>query len=101
MAQCEEQGFSGVTSEHLAMFLEKGQELGLPGLGGAGHTGQATHMGVTIRWAYDPSAKTLAVQCTESPMLLPCALINSKIQQAVSSVLSRTGMAGEAAKEQA
>ena len=96
MAQCEEQGFSGVTSEHIGMFLEKAEQFGLPGLAGQGHSGQASHMGVTVKWAYDESAKTLSVQCTESPMLLPCSLINNKIREAVTSVLNRTGLGGAA-----
>ena len=94
MAQCEEQGFSGVTSEHLNFFLQKAESLGMPGLAGKGSSGEASKGGVTIRWSYDEASKTLKVQCTESPMLLPCAMINNKIREAVSEVLAHTGMAG-------
>jgi hypothetical protein len=96
MSECQEQGFSGVTSEHIGMFLEKAKEFGIPGLENVGTTGQATHMGVTIKWAYDESANSLSVQCTESPFLLPCAMINNKIAEMVNAALSRTGMQGQA-----
>ena len=86
MAQCEEQGFQGVTPEHFALFLLKGEHMGLPGLAGQGPSGVASHSGVTIRWNYDAAAKTLIVQCTESPALLPCAFINSRIKEAVASI---------------
>ena len=99
MAQCEEQGFSGVTSEHFGMFLEKAESLGIPGLAGKGNSGEASKGGVTIRWSFDPAAKNLTVQCTESPMLLPCAMINNKIREAVQEVLAHSGMAGGAASQ--
>ena len=91
MAACEEQGFSGVTSEHFATFAARAEEMGMPGLAGAGHSGQASRSGVTIRWAFDPQTQTLTVQCTESPMLLPCGLINGKIREAVAAVLGHSG----------
>ena len=94
MAQCDEQVFSGITSEHFATFLAKSEQLGMGGLSGQGNSGQASHSGITIRWNFSPEAKTLAVQCTESPMLLPCALINGKIKQAVAEGLKQAGVAG-------
>jgi hypothetical protein len=36
------------------------------------------------------------VQCTETPMLLPCGLINAKIKEAVTSVLQKTDTGGAA-----
>jgi hypothetical protein len=94
MAACEEQGFTGVTSGHFATFAEKAASLGMPGL--QGHSGQASRSGVTIRWEFNAAEKTLTVQCTEAPMLLPCALINAKIRDAVTAVLRDTGMGDEA-----
>ena len=104
MAHCEEQGFSGVTSEHFGMFLAKAEELGIPGLAGKGNSGEASRAGVTIRWEFKPETNTLTVQCTDSPMLLPCTLINSKIREAVAHGMSLVpgagaGQAGQ--KEQA
>ena len=99
MAHCEEQGFSGVTSEHFSMFIEKAGQMGIPGLAGQGNSGQASRSGVTIRWNFNPETKTLSVQCTDSPMLLPCALINSKIREAVAYVMGQgSPAAGEKAE---
>lgn len=102
MAECEEQVFSGVTQEHLGLFLAKGESLGMPKLTGDGNTGEASHSGVTIRWNFNPEANTLAVHCTKSPMLLPCSLINGKIKDAVAWVLRQpvAGGASMADKEQ-
>jgi len=87
VAECEEQVFAGVTSEHTGAFLAKAAQFGMGSLGGKGTSGEATQMGITIRWHYDESAKTLAVQCMKAPALLPCAMINGRIRDAVNSVL--------------
>jgi hypothetical protein len=81
------------------MFLQKAKEFGIPGVESLGTSGQTSHMGVTIKWAYDESANTLSVQCTESPFLLPCSLINSKIADLVNEVLSKSGMQGQAPQQ--
>lgn len=94
MAQCEEQEFAGITSEQFRTFLEKAESMGIPGLAGQGNTGQASRSGVTIRWNYDPDSQQLTVQCTDSPMLLPCSLINSKIREAVAKGVALTGSMG-------
>ncbi len=91
MAGCDEQVFSGVRAEHVAQFLEKGAQFGVSGLDGAGNSGEASHSGFSLRWHYDPEAGTLAVQCTKSPMFVPCSLVNSKIKQALDSVLASSG----------
>ena len=87
MAECEEQVFTGVTSEHTDAFLAKAAQFGMGGIAGKGTSGEATQMGVTIRWHYDEAARTLAVQCMKAPMLLPCGMINGRIREAVNSVL--------------
>ncbi len=88
MAGCDEQVFSGVRAEHVAKFLQKGTEFGIGGLQNPGNSGEASHSGFSLRWRFDPEQGTLAVQCTQSPMFVPCALINGKIRQAVDSVLA-------------
>ena len=100
MAECDEQVFQGVTNEHLGKFLAKGQELGMPKLEGNGNSGEASHSGVTIRWNFNPEANTLAVQCTRSPMLLPCSLINGKIKDAVAWVMRQPVSTAGAGTEQ-
>ncbi len=86
MAGCDEQVFQGITEEHLRKFMARGAQFGLPATGNQADHGEVTHMGVTVRWRYDAAAHTLAVQCTKSPMLLPCSMINSQIKDAVSAV---------------
>ncbi len=100
MAQCEEQGFSGVTNEHFVSFLQKAEQFGIPGLAGQGNSGQASHSGVTIRWEFQPESNTLRVQCIESPMLLPCSFINNKIREAMSAAMGKAGLAGAPTAEQ-
>ena len=90
MAQCEEQSFEGIAPEHFAAFLAKGEEMGLPKPASDGPVGEATHSGVTIRWNFDAAARTLTVQCTKSPAMLPCSFINSRIKEAVASILGST-----------
>jgi hypothetical protein len=95
MAECQEQGFSGITSEHFAFFLSKAEQLGIPDLVGKGNSGEASRSGVTVKWSYDPEQKMLTVQCTKSPMLLPCSLINSKMQEAVAYAMKNAGLSGD------
>ena len=87
MTHCPEQGFSGVTDEQLARFFEKADQYGIPGLKRQGNSGEASRMGVTIRWSYEPIAQTLSIQCTRAPLFLPCSTINSKVQELMHSVL--------------
>jgi hypothetical protein len=98
MAKCEEQGFSGVTSAHFGAFIQKAASLGMPGLDGKGPKGQASAGGFTLGWDFDEATSTLKVQCLEAPMLLPCAMINAKIREAVAEVLASTNLAAEPAK---
>ncbi len=88
MAGCEEQVFSGVRPEHVSQFLEKGAEFGFGAIAGAGNSGEVSHSGFSLRWHYEPEAGTLLVQCTKSPAFVPCGLVNSKIKQAIDSVLA-------------
>ena len=96
MAGCEELVFEGVTAAHTDAFLAKAAQFGMGGLGGKGTSGEATQMGVTVRWHYDEAAKTLAVQCMKAPSLLPCGMINGRIRDAVNSVLKSVKGAGQA-----
>lgn len=55
--------------------------------------GKASAKGFTIAWNYDPSAQTLSLQCTDSPFIVPCSLINNFIDEKVHSCLSQNGVA--------
>jgi hypothetical protein len=44
--------------------------------------GEASERGFTLRWSYDASAQTLQVQCTKKPFVVPCGMVNSRINAA-------------------
>lgn len=52
------------------------------------NTGSASSSGFTIAWNYNPGAQTLQIQCTDSPWIVPCSVINSKINSEIESCLS-------------
>ena len=86
---CDPITVPGITRMHAAKFLEQGARIGLPGLAEQGDRGEATHSGVTVRWEFDEAAGTLTVQCTKSPMLLPCSMINTRIQEMIAFVIKQ------------
>ena len=89
MAGCEAVTVPGVTRAHLVSFLEQGARIGLPGLVGQGDRGEASHSGVTVQWNFDEAQGALTVQCTKSPMLLPCTMINTRIKEMLAWVLKQ------------
>jgi hypothetical protein len=32
-----------------------------------------------LRWAYDPDARTLEIQCLDKPFVFPCGVVNGRI----------------------
>lgn len=82
MAGCPSQTFTGITPAIKAFLEAKGAAAGLPISGDAG---SATTMGVTIRWAYDPTAETLTVTCTDLPFFVPCRTVHGKVMELVES----------------
>lgn len=54
------------------------------GIAVAGDSGQASKMGVTIGWNYDPAAQRLALTCLGKPFIVSCDYVNEQIAQAVS-----------------
>ncbi len=89
MAGCEAVTVPGFTRAHLVSFLEQGARIGLPGLVGQGDRGEASHSGVTVRWDFDEPRGVLTIQCTKSPMLLPCSMINTRIKEMLAHVLKQ------------
>ncbi|MGE7414957.1 hypothetical protein [Methylobacterium tarhaniae] len=51
--------------------------------------GRATVKGFTTAWNYDPSAQTVSLQCTDSPFIWPCSIINNFIDSTMHNCLSR------------
>jgi hypothetical protein len=41
--------------------------------------GEESKSGFTLSWTYDPSAQTLEIQCREKPFLIPCGVVNNRI----------------------
>jgi hypothetical protein len=85
MAGCDPQTFSGVTQDQFSGLVKKAQAAGI---GISGNSGTATQSGVTMTWNYDPVFQVLTIQCTDSPFFIPCATINSKINDLVKGALS-------------
>ena len=42
--------------------------------------GEASRSGFTLRWAYDPAASTLEIQCVGKPFFIPCDVVNERIK---------------------
>ena len=87
MAGCDQIRVPDVSRAHYELFLQRGAQMGMPGLSGQGDSGEAKHSGVTVRWEYRADEQALYVQCTEAPMLLPCTMINTRIQEVIGSVM--------------
>ena len=48
-----------------------------------GNSGTVSKSGFTVAWNYNPQAQTCQIQCTDSPFIVPCSLINATITNAV------------------
>ena len=88
MAGCKPQFFPAIDPATFALMQSKGSAAGLPI---TGNDGQATTMGVTVRWHYDPDAQSLAVECTDAPFFVPCSTITGKVQELVESCRTQAG----------
>lgn len=42
-------------------------------------SGEMSQKGFTLKWGYDADRQTLRIQCTEKPFLVPCGLVNGRI----------------------
>lgn len=49
----------------------------------------ASSDGFTVHWSYNGATETLSIQCTDSPFLVPCSIINSKINDVIESCLNQ------------
>jgi hypothetical protein len=43
-------------------------------------SGEASSRGFTLRWSYVASEQTLEVQCLQKPFLVPCSVVNKRIE---------------------
>jgi hypothetical protein len=44
--------------------------------------GEASERGFTLKWSYDASAEELHIQCTKKPFVVPCGMVNGRIEDA-------------------
>ena len=73
---CATQTFSNVTAAVWQCLCEKAAAANFPI---TGPNGSQSAKGVTISWAYDAAAATLAVTCTAKPFFVSCGSINAEI----------------------
>ena len=56
-------------------------------------SGNASSDGFTVHWNYDARERTLSIQCTDSPFLVPCSAINTEINGMVEATLNQHNIA--------
>jgi hypothetical protein len=44
--------------------------------------GEMTERGFRLKWSYDPSVQTLQIECTKKPFVVPCGMVNGRIEDA-------------------
>jgi hypothetical protein len=86
MSACAMLSYNGVTPTAWQCGISSAARYGVTITTNAG---SATASGFTIAWNYDPTARTLSIQCTDGPLLVPCWLINRKINEAVEACLNQ------------
>jgi hypothetical protein len=41
--------------------------------------GEASKRGFTLNWTYEADKQVLQIQCSEKPFLLPCGVVNDRV----------------------
>jgi hypothetical protein len=85
MSPCPSQTFSNVTPEHFATIEKKAQSAGVPI---QGNSGTASSFGGQFAWTYDPAARQLTITVTQTPFLLNCESVNTRISALVAGILA-------------
>jgi hypothetical protein len=80
MSSCATQTFTAITQARFDCLVQKAQSQGITI---SGNSGEATRDSITIRWAFDPAAQTLELQCTSAPFFLTCGTINHEVHDIV------------------
>ena len=52
-------------------------------------SGTVSSDGFTVHWNYDAQTEILSIQCTDSPIFIPCSVINSEIHDMVEATLNQ------------
>ena len=74
---CDPLVFSGVDESKLASIKESLSRA--YGVRVDSDQGEQTVRGFTFEWAYEADRQSLRIQCTGKPMLIPCGVINGRI----------------------
>ncbi len=80
MSHCPEIVATGITPEKYASLVATAQS---QGLNLTGETGNTSYQGMDFSWNYDSAGQCLTIQCTNKPILGPCAMIESRIRSHV------------------
>jgi hypothetical protein len=48
----------------------------------ASDRGEASERGFKLKWTYDAAERTLQIQCSKKPFLVPCGIVNNRIRDA-------------------
>ena len=77
MSQCPEIVLSEITADKYQSLLATAKAQGLDL---TGETGSTTFQGMDFTWTYDLAAQSLAIQCTNKPIFVPCSMIESRLR---------------------
>jgi hypothetical protein len=53
--------------------------------------GEASKRGFTLKWTYEAGEQTLQIECSKKPFLVPCGVVNDRINAAA----DKCGIAAE------
>jgi hypothetical protein len=73
--------FTGVTREVYDCLLQQAGKLGLPAP--TAPSGTVSSHGVEVDYLWDEGSATLALTVTEAPEWLPCAMVESRVREAI------------------
>ena len=80
MSACSKQTFDNIDASAWDCLVRKAADFGIAI---TANSGQASKDGFTVAWTYDPTARTLELQCLDSPWWATCGLINGRIHEIV------------------
>jgi hypothetical protein len=77
---CDPLSYSGVDASKWASLKDTvSREYGIRI---ASDRGNASKRGFRLKWAYEPSAQALRIQCLSKPFFVPCGTVNTRIERA-------------------
>jgi hypothetical protein len=76
---CDPLLFSGIDASTLARIKESLDSA--YGVRVDSDRGEQTVRGFTFEWEYDANAQTLRIVCSHKPLIVPCGVVNSRIDE--------------------